>query len=555
MSLNLKQHKDDFLFVPLGGCNEIGINVNLYHYKGKWLMVDCGSGFADDHLPGVDVLVADLSFIEKHKKDIVGLVLTHAHEDHLGGIQYLWNDLQCPIYATTFTSNFLKIKLEEYGLKKKIKINEVKTGSKINLDPFTIEMIGLTHSAPEMQALVIKTDKGNIFHTGDWKFDDDPIIGEAADYDAIKKCGDEGVLALVCDSTNVFNSGVSGSEGDLRKSLVDIIAGCKKMVVATTFASNLARLDSLIHAGHAAGRKVVLSGRSMHRMLLAAQSSGYLQDIPTILDEKSMANYKREELLVIATGCQGEPMASTSKMAEGKHQNIRLAPGDTVIFSSKIIPGNEAKIYRMFNIFALSGIEVITEQDHFVHVSGHPAVEELRRMYELIRPKLAIPVHGEPIHIHEHVKIARKHNVEHAIEVRNGTVVLLDPINPKIIGEVENGYLGVDGGYLLPTDSTIFRMRRRIKDGGVVVMTALLSRDGKKQLEKPILSAPGCFDPEDDAALIKDVVEELYEAINHALASKDKKQDLDQMMKSYLRRIIKTEIGKTPVIIVNIAFV
>lgn len=553
MSFNLKQHKDDFLFIPLGGSNEIGINVNLYHYKGKWLMVDCGSGFADDYLPGVDVLVADISFIEKYKKDIVGLVLTHAHEDHLGAIQYLWNDLQCPIYATTFTSNFLKIKLEEYGIKKKIKINEVKAGAKIDLDPFMIEMVGLTHSAPEMQALVIKTEKGNIFHTGDWKFDPDPIIGNASDHNLIQKYGDEGILALVCDSTNVFNSGVSGSEGELRKSLVDIIAGCKKMVIATTFASNLARLDSLIHAGHAAGRKIVLSGRSMHRMLSAAQSSGYLQDIPTILDEKSMANYKREELMIIATGCQGEPMASTSKMAEGTHQNIRLAPGDTVIFSSKIIPGNESKIYRMFNLFALSGIEVITEQDHFVHVSGHPAVEELNKMYDLIRPKLAIPVHGEPIHIHEHVKIARKKGIKHAIEVRNGTVVLLDDINPKIIGEVENGYLGVDGGYLLPTDSTIFRMRRRIKDAGVVVMTAILSKDRKRQLAKPMLSAPGCFDQEDDAGLIKDIVEELYETLNHSL--KDKKKDLEQMMKSTLRRIIKTEIGKTPVILINIALV
>ncbi len=553
MSFNLKQHKDDFLFIPLGGSNEIGINVNLYHYKGKWLMVDCGSGFADDYLPGVDILVADLSFIEKHKKDLLGLVLTHAHEDHLGAIQYLWNDFQCPIYATTFTANFLKIKLDEYGLKKKVKINEIKQGSKIELDPFTIETVGLTHSAPEMQALVIKTDAGNIFHTGDWKFDPDPIIGEASDYDLIKKYGDEGILALVCDSTNVFNSGSSGSEGELRKSLVDIIANCKKMVVATTFASNLARLDSLIHAGHKAGRKIVLSGRSMHRMLAAAQSSGYLQDIPTIIDEKSIANYRREELLVIATGCQGEPMASTSKMAEGTHNSIRLAPGDTVLFSSKIIPGNESKIYRMFNIFVRSGVEVITEDDHFVHVSGHPAVEELRKMYELIRPKIAIPVHGEPIHIHEHVKIARKEGTPHAIEVRNGSVVLLDAANPKIIAEVENGYLGVDGGYLLPTDSSIFRMRRRIKDAGVVVVTALLSRDGKKQLAKPILSAPGCFDPEDDNLLIKDIIEELYEALNHSIKSKNSTKDLEQMVKSCLRRIIKTEIGKTPIIIANIA--
>ena len=385
MSFNIKAHKDDFLFIPLGGCNEIGINVNLYHYKGKYLIVDCGSGFADDYLPGVDMLVADMSFIAKYKKDIVGLVLTHAHEDHLGGIQYLWNELECPIYATTFTANFLKIKLSEYGLTKKVKMHEIKPGGTINLDPFSIDMVPLTHSAPEMQALVIKTDKGNIFHTGDWKFDHDPLVGEAADQSLIKKYGDEGILALVCDSTNVFSNGSSGSEGDLRESLVKIIAGCKKMIVATTFASNLARLDTLIHCGVAAGRKIVLSGRSMHRMLAAAQSSGYLQNIPGILDERDVANHRREDLLIIATGCQGEPMASTSKMAEGTHQNIKLARGDTVIFSSKIIPGNESNIYRMFNTFVRVGVEVITERDHFVHVSGHPAVDELKTMYDLVR--------------------------------------------------------------------------------------------------------------------------------------------------------------------------
>jgi ribonuclease J len=551
MSFNIKAHKDDFLFIPLGGCNEIGINVNLYHYKGKYLIVDCGSGFADDYLPGVDMLVADMSFIAKYKKDIVGLVLTHAHEDHLGGIQYLWNELECPIYATTFTANFLKIKLSEYGLTKKVKMHEIKPGGTINLEPFSIDMVPLTHSAPEMQALVIKTDKGNIFHTGDWKFDHDPLVGEAADQSLIKKYGDEGILALVCDSTNVFSNGSSGSEGDLRESLVKIIAGCKKMIVATTFASNLARLDTLIHCGVAAGRKIVLSGRSMHRMLAAAQSSGYLQNIPGILDERDVANHRREDLLIIATGCQGEPMASTSKMAEGTHQNIKLARGDTVIFSSKIIPGNESNIYRMFNTFVRVGVEVITERDHFVHVSGHPAVDELKTMYDLVRPKISIPVHGEPIHLHEHAKLAKAWGAPHAIEVQNGSVVLLDAEGPKVIGMVENGYSGVEGGYLLPIDSPIFRMRRRIRDAGVVVATIIIGRDGRL-LTKPILSAPGCLDTEDDAELIRDIIEELNEALNHATGAKSKNVDLDKLAKSALKRIIKTEIGKTPMIIVNV---
>lgn len=551
MSFNIKAHKDDFLFIPLGGCNEIGINVNIYHYQGKYLMVDCGSGFADEYLPGVDMLVADISFIAKHKKDIVGLVLTHAHEDHLGGIQYLWNELECPIYATTFTANFLKLRLAEYGLTKKVKINDVKPGSFINLAPFTVDMVPLTHSAPEMQALVIKTEKGNIFHTGDWKFDHDPLVGEASDQELIKKYGDEGILALVCDSTNVFSEGSSGSEGDLRKSLVKIIAGCKKMVVATTFASNLARLDTLIHAGAAAGRKIVLSGRSMHRMLAAAQSSGYLQDIPHILDERDAAKHRREDLLVIATGCQGEPMAATSKMAEGSHHSIKLARGDTVIFSSKIIPGNENSIFRMFNTFVRTGVEVITERDHFVHVSGHPAIDEVKKMFDLVRPKICIPVHGEPIHLHEHAKLAKAHGIPHALEVQNGSVVLLDAEAPKVIDKVENGYLAIEGGYLLPTDSPIFRVRRRVREGGVVVVTIILGRDGRLAL-KPILSAPGCLDQEDDAELIRDIIEELNEALNHATGAKSKNVDLDKLAKSTLKRIIKTEIGKTPLIMVNV---
>jgi ribonuclease J len=553
MSFNIEAHHDKLLFIPIGGSNEIGINVNLYHYKGKYLIVDCGSGFADDFLPGVDMLVADMSFIEKNKKDVLGLVLTHAHEDHLGAVQYLWNDIQCPIYATTFTANFLKMRLSEYSFAKQVKITEVKPGGKIDLDPFSIEMVPLTHSAPEMQALMIRTEAGNIMHTGDWKFDDDPLVGPASDIAMLKKCGDEGVLALVCDSTNVFNSGTSGSEGELRESLVKIIKSCKKMVVATTFASNLARLDTLIHAAAEAGRKVVLSGRSMHRMHTVAQSSGYLVDIAPIVDERDVGRHKREDLLIIATGCQGEPMAATAKMASGSHHSIRLAPEDTVIFSSKIIPGNEKKIYRMFNHFVRSGIEVITEHDHFVHVSGHPAVEELKKMYELVRPQVAIPVHGEPVHIHEHAKLARACGIKHAVEVENGSVVLLNPDDPKIIGTVENGYLGVEGNYLLPIDSPIFKARRRMRDDGVAVVTVGLGSHGKLAM-KPTVSIPGCLDPQEDAELLRTIRDEVEEAVSYAIGSKQAKKDvnIEDTVKSVLRRILREEVGKNPMIIVHV---
>jgi ribonuclease J len=408
MSFNTKHHKEDLLFVPLGGSNEIGMNFNMYHCDGKWVIVDCGSGFPDDYFPGVDLIVADISFAMERSKDIVGIVLTHAHEDHVGGLGFLLQEISCPIYTTAFTANFLKGKLSEFKFPTKPKVVEVKTKSKVNLGPFEIEFVSLTHSAPEMQALMIRTPKGNIFHTGDWKFDHDPVIGEENDEKLLRTYGDEGVTALVCDSTNVFTKGSSGSEGDLRKSLTDIIAGCPKMVVVTTFASNLARLDTVLHAALKAGRKVALSGRSMHKILAAARDSGYLQDIPHLIDEQSIGRYKREEVLVLATGCQGEALAATAKMANKDHRHFRLAPGDTVIFSSKIIPGNDKKIFRMFNMFVRDGIEVITERDHFVHVSGHPAIDELKKMFDLIRPKIVVPVHGEPVHLHEHAKLARQ---------------------------------------------------------------------------------------------------------------------------------------------------
>jgi ribonuclease J len=551
MSFNIKNYKENLLFIPLGGANEIGINVNLYHFQGKWLMVDCGAGFADDYLPGVDMLIADLSFIEKHKKDIVGLVLTHAHEDHLGAVQYVWNDLECPIYATTFTANFLKIRLSEYSLNKNLKIHEVKPGAKLDLDPFRIEMVGLTHSAPEMQALVIKTAAGNVMHTGDWKFDDDPIVGEVSDYSMIKKYGDEGILALVCDSTNVLSPGHSGSEGDLKKSLSDIIAGAKKMVVATTFASNLARLDTLIRAGHQAKRKIVLAGRSMHRMVAAAEASGYLKDIANFVDERDVSKYPRESLMIIATGCQGEPMAATSKMVENIHQNIKLASGDTVIFSSKIIPGNEKKIFRMFNQLVRLGVEVITERDHFVHVSGHPNVDELKKMYDLVRPTICVPVHGEAIHIHEHAKLAKSYGIKHTVEVENGSVVLLDQAGPKLIGKVDNGYLAIEGNYLLPVDSQIFKARRRLREAGVVVATIALKPE--KLAAKPALSFPGCLDSVEDAELIDAISGELEEAIAKAVNNRrQKNHDIEELVRSIIRRIIRNEVGKNPLVIVNL---
>ncbi|WP_341791975.1 ribonuclease J [Rickettsia endosymbiont of Gonocerus acuteangulatus] len=553
-SFNIKNHKNDLLFIPLGGSNEIGMNFNLYHYKGKWLIIDCGSGFADDYLPGVDMMIADSSFIEKHKKDIVGMIITHAHEDHLGGVQYLWNSLKCPIYTTTFTANFLKIRLNEYDFAKNIKIHEIKPGGKIDLSPFSLEMVPLTHSAPEMQAIMIRTEAGNILHTGDWKFDNDPVLGKKADEELLKSYGDEGVFALVCDSTNVFNKGSSGSEGDVKKSLIDIIAGCPQMVVVSTFASNLARLDTIIHAAQLAGRKVALTGRSLHRIKLAAEESGYFKDITPLISERDVSRFRREELLIIATGCQGEPLAATAKLASNSHPSIKLAPKDTMIFSSKIIPGNEKKIFRLFNIFIKSGVEVITERDHFVHVSGHPSVDELQKMYSLIRPNICIPVHGEPVHIHEHVKLAKKNGIKQAVEVENGSVVLLEPNNAKVIAKVESGYLAVDGNYLLPIESPIFKARRRMRESGIVIASIVI--DQKNMLAaKPILSMPGLLDENEDMQLINIIKNDIAELIKTQQSQAKKalsKEQIEEKIKSTIRKTLKQEINKSPAIIVNI---
>lgn len=555
MSFNIENHQDKLLFIPLGGTNEIGMNVSLYHIDGKFIMIDCGSGFADDYLPGVDILVADLTFVEKNKKDLLGVILTHAHEDHVGGIQYLWENLECPIYTTKFTKNFLKNKLSEYSFSQKVKINEVTPGEVFTLGSFKIETMPLTHSAPEMQALMIRTKAGNIFHTGDWKFDPNPLVGKAVDETLLAKYGKEGVLALVCDSTNVFNAGTSGSEGDVRDNLVKLVSECPALVVVTTFASNIARIGTIIHAAEKAGRKVVLTGRSLHRIIEAAQSSGYLNDIRPFVDERSICRHKKKDLLVIATGCQGEPLAATSKMAHGSHHSIYLNSKDTVIFSSKIIPGNDKKIFRLFNSFVRKGIEVITERDHMVHVSGHPAIDELKKMYELIKPKICIPVHGEPVHIHEQSKLAKSEGIKLTIEVANGSVAHISESNPKVIGTVKSGYFAVDGNFLLPEDSSIFRMRRRMRDAGIVIATIVVDKE-YNLVVPPVLSMPGLLDHKNDLPFITDIKDDIIKSLTKQKKQTDlrdmSKSKIESCVRSALRRTLRHEINKSAHIIVNV---
>lgn len=550
MSVKFKKHRDDLLFVPLGGSNEIGMNLNLYHYQGKWLIIDMGIGFANDYLPGVDVLVPDISFLEDKKDDIVGLVLTHAHEDHLGAVPYLWEELACPIYATPFTATVLKNKLASEKVKNPAPIHEVQPGSHTKLGPFDLELICLTHSIPEMQAIAVRTDKGTVMHTGDWKLDPTPLVGPVTDEKSLRKYGDEGVLAIVCDSTNVFVEGVSGSEGDVREEVIAAVKGCEQRVVVTTFASNLARLETILTAAKETGRKVVAVGRSISKMIEAALECGYLQDAPEVLDEKQAMDIPREQCLIICTGCQGEPRAALTRMARSDHPKIRLAAGDTVIFSSREIPGNESRIGYVHNLLIGMGVDVITPRKGDIHVSGHPARDELAQMYQMIRPQIAVPVHGEARHLHEHAKLAKSFQVPETVEASNGAVILLKKGDARQIGFVDSGYVAVDGETLLPTESPLFSQRRKLRESGCVLIS--LAIENGKLVAEPVIIAPGCLDPKAD----EDILVDMEEAISQVMEDQPAKtatKTLEQKIRQVVRKILKRELGKRP--IVEIAFI
>lgn len=551
MTFDFSKHKDELLFVPLGGSNEIGMNLNLYTIGGKWLMVDCGIGFAGDGLPGVDIVVPDISFIAERKDDLLGLVITHAHEDHLGAVPYLWRDLECPIYTTPFTAAFLKHKVSEMGAGKKPKIHEMACGGSVEIGPFAIELIELTHSIAEMQAVAITTKKGVVLHTGDWKFDDKPLVGNVSDEDALKRYGDGNVLAMVCDSTNVFEEGSSGSEGEVREHLVELIKKCPKRVVVSTFASNLARVVTLIHAAEESGRMVALAGRSLYRVVDAAKEAGYIRDDMEFINERDIMNLPREDMLVICTGCQGEPRAALNRISRNDHPNIRLQPGDTVVFSSRKIPGNETRINAIHNRLVEKRVEVITDRHYYIHVSGHPARDELKKMYSLVRPRIAIPTHGEARHLHEHAKLAASLGVRETVEAHNGAVVWLEEGEASIIGKVHSGYIAIDGSSLIPTDGDVIRTRRKLRDDGAVFLSIAL--DKNDDLASPIqLAAPGILDAKEDAELLAEYLSEVTDIV----VNMKKKSGLDAVKEAarlVIRRSFKRDLDKKPVIEIMIS--
>ena len=472
---------NELLFCALGGSGEIGMNVNLYGCEGKWLMVDLGMTFGANEYPGTELVFADLDFIEERAKDLIGIVLTHAHEDHIGAVPYFAADLGVPLYATPFTAKLVNEKLEEAGIAKEVELNVIDHLDAFQLGPFGIRYVPLAHSIAEGNALLIETPYGRVFHTGDWKLDDEPLLGVPATAAELTEIGNQGVLALVCDSTNVFNPKASGSEGGVRDALMAEVAKHHgKRVLVTTFASNVARLQTLGEVARASNRKLCVAGRSLDRIIRTAQSCGYLRDLPDVIDFDSAMNLPRGEVLIVATGGQGEPRAALSRIAEDNHP-ISLESGDVVLFSSRQIPGNELAIGRIQNRLAARGVKLVTDRESGIHVSGHPGRPELEALYGWIRPEILVPVHGEVRHMMEQGRFGKACGIKQAVNQRNGDLVRLAPGKPGKFSEVRAGRLVLDGDIITPADGEAIVMRRRLAQNGLVIV--VLDGKGRPQVE------------------------------------------------------------------------
>jgi len=482
----------DLAFIPLGGTGEIGLNFNVYRCDGALLAVDLGLGFGGSEHPEVEVMVPDPSWLAERRDKLVGLVITHAHEDHVGAVAHIWPKLRCPIYASPFTASVLRRKLGEAGLLQQAEINVIPLGGRWKLAPFDLEFLRVAHSIVEPQALAIRTKHGTILHTGDWKLDPNPLIGPPTDEAAFGRLGDEGVLAMVCDSTNAMVEGHSGSEADVRRNLAALIKGLKGRVAVSCFSTNLARIESIALAGRAAGREVALFGRSLRNADASARECGYLRSIPPFLSEDEAEDVPDNKLLVICTGSQGEPRSALTKIAADTHPHISLGEGDCVIYSSRMIPGNERAILRVQDEFSRAGVKVMTADDHMVHVSGHPARDELKRLYQLVRPKYAVPVHGEWRHMNEHANLAETLGAI-AYVIEDGDVLRFAPGKPDVVESVPVGRLAIDGDRLLRLDGDVLAARKKMLMNGVIVASFVVDGAGKV-LGKPQISAPGLFD-------------------------------------------------------------
>jgi ribonuclease J len=529
------------------------MNFNAYGFgppdDKKWIVVDCGVLFGREaSTPGVDLIVPDITFLAEQRENVLGIIATHAHEDHIGAIHLLWPMLKCPVYATPFTARLIEGKLEEAELTGRVKLNVVPLHGHIKLGPFDVELVSITHSIPEPNALAIKTPLGTVVHTGDWKIDRQPLLGEGIDVNRLRTLGDEGVLALVCDSTNALVEGESGSEVTVREALTKLIGTLKGRVAVTAFASNVTRLDTIAKAAKAHGREIVLVGRAMHKCVQAARDTGYLTDFPNVLDEEEAESLPPKRVLYLCTGSQGEPRAALTRIAAGGHP-VKLGPGDSVIFSSRIIPGNDLTIFDLHNKLAGLGVEVLSAEDHFVHVSGHPARSELAEMYRWVRPKIAVPVHGELRHMHAHARLAKSLQVPQAVVIENGHMLRLAPGKAQVIDETPSGRIHLDGEVLVAEGLGLSRARRSLGYAGMIAVTLVLDDKGRLAGD-PAIILEGIPEP---------VHEAVREAVEHAVSRHNPKKDDEGKLREIVRRAARGAAedawGKKPVTRVEVVLV
>ena len=546
----------DLAFLPLGGTGEIGMNLNLYRYSAggreRWLAVDCGIGFGGAEFPEVEVMMPDPGFIAGRRDKLVGLVITHAHEDHIGAVAHLWPQLRCPVYATPFAAAVLRRKLGEVGLNSQVKLHVVQPGGSIDLAPFALRFVRMSHSIPESQALIIETPCGIVVHTGDWKLDPEPLIGPPSDEAALAAIGERGVLALVCDSTNAMVEGHSGSEAEVRRNLAALIRGLKGRVAVTCFASNVARMESIALAARESGRSTALVGRSLRNMDTAARECGYLKGLPPFLTEDDVDDVDDDRLLILVTGSQGEARSALSRIALDTHPRVALGAGDTVIFSSRVIPGNERAIGTVQDNLVRRGVNLMTDADHLVHVSGHPARDELRRLYRLIKPRYAVPVHGEWRHLSAHAALAQEQGVT-AFLMEDGDILSLSPGRPEIVDSAPVGRLVLDGSRLVPLKGEVMNARRRMLFNGVVLGSVAVDEAGRLRGE-PRISAPGLFDPDDPeavrvAAEFANNLEDLPSSLRRDTAA------FTEAARAALRKALGRRLQKRPLVDVHLLLV
>ena len=550
-------NKDELIFCPLGGSGEIGMNMNLYAYgkenNQKWIIVDMGVTFADDSIPGIDLIFPDPGFILDKKDDLLGIVLTHAHEDHIGAVAHIWPNLKCKMYATPFTAALITEKFKEKKIDISRHLKTVRLNGKIKLGKFEIDFITLTHSILEPNGLSITTPAGVILHTGDWKIDPNPLIGENVDEQKLKEIGNKGVIAMICDSTNVFSEGRAGSESDVRESLVRIMENKLKKIIVTSFASNVARMETIFYCAKKTGRNICLVGRSMHRIYKAAKQCGYLGNMIEPIEPRDAKKISRDKIIYLCTGSQGEPMGAMNRVVNGIHPDVYLEEGDTVIFSSKIIPGNEKKLYHLQNEITKANVEIITEENAFVHVSGHPNRDDLKDMYKWVKPKCIIPVHGEHRHMKEHVAFAKKMQIPQTLQVENGDIIRIFPgKKPEIIDKAPSGRIYLDGNVGVSSESQSIKERKSLSLNGYLEVTLIVSNNGK--IKKPVISYKGIPEVEVGENFVFDMEDEINNICRtFSLESKSQEKNLIELLKQNCRRIIRSKTGKKPYTNINIA--